>query len=372
MNVLSRVSRPANLSFLFILLCMVTGVQCSTPVGTDTGGITVGDGSTGFGQQGFGAASSGGGVPGVATIQSSTSQDAEGAFDHSSEDASFEVVQDVEDNPYVENANNTSGDQESDFDDDAYTETNWEDTYECEIGAEEECVTECGSIGSMVCSKNWGPCIPPDEICNDADDDCDGLVDEDLVNLCGGCGITPSEVCNGFDDDCDGLVDEGLTNACGLCGPVPQEVCNGIDDNCDGQVDEGVKNSCGACGPTNAQELCNGLDDDCDGQVDEECYCEINVNLNGDCLTVSCPSECPYPIGCDVDFKGGDPRGCIASQSNKKEVYFQEGNNCGAGSVSGVLLCSSVQKSGLNQSNCTMNKPDKYYVSNSNQCPETD
>ena len=42
---------------------------------------------------------------------------------------------------------------------------------------------------------------------------------------------------NQADDDCDGRIDEELGNA-----PAPPEVCNGRDDDCDSQIDEG--NAC--------------------------------------------------------------------------------------------------------------------------------
>jgi MYXO-CTERM domain-containing protein len=107
----------------------------------------------------------------------------------------------------------------------------------------------------------------PQEDCNGIDDDCDGRVDEGVLNACGQCGPAPVEVCNGVDDDCDGLVDEGVRNACGGCGAVPVEVCNGVDDDCDGAIDESVVNACGGCAAVQP-EVCNGVDDDCDGLVD--------------------------------------------------------------------------------------------------------
>jgi MYXO-CTERM domain-containing protein len=161
--------------------------------------------------------------------------------------------------------------------------------------------------------------VPPPEVCNGVDDNCNGLIDEgvsnnywathpgsnqnnpaDPDNQPGALLHCAVEICDCKDNDFDGQVDEGFPpNACGgpSCCSVPTEVCNGKDDNCDGQVDEGFniggpcpapnpakgacfRNGVWACAsdgtrfcdvPTVAPtpEVCNGIDDDCNGTPDD-------------------------------------------------------------------------------------------------------
>lgn len=52
--------------------------------------------------------------------------------------------------------------------------------FACVIGVAESCTTPCGSTGTRSCSSScvWGACQVPSETCNGRDDDCDGTVDE--------------------------------------------------------------------------------------------------------------------------------------------------------------------------------------------------
>ncbi|MBE2250008.1 MAG: hypothetical protein IAE78_10690, partial [Myxococcus sp.] len=143
--------------------------------------------------------------------------------------------------------------------------------------------------------------IPTPEICNNQDDDCDGLQEvaretQALIGYdrCGSgtCAMksqarcvagsmrtcTPSapmtEVCNGLDDDCNGTIDDGCscrvdeprpcytgpseTRGVGACRGGMRTCTNGSYTRCTGEVKPSL-------------ELCNGVDDDCDGAVDDQC-----------------------------------------------------------------------------------------------------
>ena len=231
------------------------------------------------------------------------------------------------------------------------------------------CVTPRASIGSPA---RGGQVQEGEEVCDERDNDCDGDTDEGLLNSCGVCGEPdPEEVCDGMDNDCDGDTDEGLLNSCGECGADPEEVCDGVDNDCDGDTDEGLLNSCGECGD-DPEEVCDTRDNDCDGAVDEDVCLELDLDLEGDCLTVTCPPEAPYPIACNIDFQGGDPRGCVAYNPPDSSVYLQEGNQCGAGRLIGTLTCSTIPGGRLNERTCAINKPEKSYPLTSDGCAETE
>jgi len=125
------------------------------------------------------------------------------------------------------------------------------------------------------------------ETCDGQDNDCDGLVDEDLVRDCAtACGTgsevcvagdwlgcdapTPAtETCDGQDNDCDGTTDPGCECVAGEerpCGETSDVgVCQPGTQTC---AADGTWGACeGSVGPGN--ETCDGEDNDCDGEVDE-------------------------------------------------------------------------------------------------------
>jgi Notch 1 len=159
-------------------------------------------------------------------------------------------------------------------------------------------ITSC-QLGGIVCVGGIGP---QSEICNGADDDCDGPVDESTAGdpipgvgdrcgetnvgacsfgtvqcvaasfVCGGAYVGPvSETCNGVDDDCDGTADDSLMT------PAPATVpsCAETRGICAGRIPTCRGAGGWACDlPSGYQPIearCDTFDNDCDGTADEGC-----------------------------------------------------------------------------------------------------
>lgn len=148
-----------------------------------------------------------------------------------------------------------------------------------------------GDLGWTGCSASE----PAAEICNQADDDCNGFTD-DLPGLgevceregevdgetiaCSGrlictidspdpvCTATEPmpEICNFLDDDCDGTTDEGFEGRGDVC-IVGVGACQQFGVN-DCSVD-GSGFACSVEAGLPVDEICDGLDNDCDGAADE-------------------------------------------------------------------------------------------------------
>jgi hypothetical protein len=191
-------------------------------------------------------------------------------------------------------------------------------------------VNEFGSCtGFQACGPDgWLPCdaqVAVPEDCNGFDDNCNGVIDEDLsgVEPCVN-GIPGVGSCPGF------LICEGeLGYTCNAPAPEP-EVCDYEDNNCDKKVDEGFKdpetglyltdahcascnNDCGVLAAPHAVYHCllEGSVPGC-GMVCEEGWVDLNEEEVDGCECEFLSADDP-PDGIDQNCDGidGDPANAV-------------------------------------------------------------
>jgi hypothetical protein len=262
------------------------------------------------------------------------------------------------------------------------------------------------------------------ETCNDADDDCDGDIDENPTDAPTWYGDSDGDGFGGqqFEavecdppagyvdnaDDCDDL--EPLTY------PSAAEVCDEADNDCDGTVDEGVGftwyadtdgdgygdasssstecfmppgfsangDDCDDSDPaTNpgAYEVCDTLDNNCDGSVDENTALDVDtwyVDSDGDGYgdSSSTVSACDMPSGhsamggdCDdsdasswpgadeiCDSADNDCDGSIDEYALDRSTWYADSDADGYGSpYSATLSCDMPSGHVANNTDCNDN-----------------
>ena len=259
---------------------------------------------------------------------------------------------------------------------------------------------ECETLAGSDCKDN-DPSIYPGsiELCDNNDNDCNGQVDDGIASVSTTCGESvcsstgvlhcvngglvdtcvpgsPSEeVCDGIDNDCNGQVDDSIVETTTYCGEgecgstgvmqcvngglvdtcIPgspsAEICDGKDNDCntntaDGTGENWYGNDCdgndldlcneGTLGCTNGYqscsdisedniELCDGTDNDCDGFIDEG-----YLGLGDACINGIGECERDGTIICKTNGLGTECDAVTGNAPEESEISCYDGldNDC--------------------------------------------
>ncbi|MCB9657713.1 MAG: hypothetical protein H6726_08715 [Sandaracinaceae bacterium] len=302
-------------------------------------------------------------------------------------------------------------------------------TTECEITGDADGDGHLDvSCGGDDCADNDALRFPGNlEVCDtaDHDEDCDpstfgvrdldqdGIADGACCNVSGderfcgrdcddtAAGVHPNapEVCDGADNDCDGTNDEGVfatfyrdadgdgygdptapvEHACGSAHddsengfdcdddndtvrPGAVELCDGVDNNCDGLYErdldrDGHLDPASVCAPAQlptddcndfvagiyggAEERCDGIDNDCDQLIDEradaDAVCATTGTRAAYCLDESCIVAACEPLRGDCNRDGSD--GCEQDLANDAAHCGACGAACPLGEACVAAAC---------------------------------
>lgn len=167
---------------------------------------------------------------------------------------------------------------------------------------------ECAS-GTQLCDLggNWGPCegevLPTDELCNNLDDDCNGIADDGdpegggtcTSDLPGPCapGVF---VCSNGDLECEPNVE-----------PAASDICdNNIDDDCNGTPDDG----CTPCNPLNPAAEC-GAGNHCFPTADGTTICDGPIGSGTQYSICTSDDQCAAPYACVAVTEGATSGYCL-------------------------------------------------------------
>jgi len=188
------------------------------------------------------------------------------------------------------------------------------------------------------------------EVCDEADNDCDGTVDEDVTTT--------------FYQDTDGDsfgVSDQTTEACST--PTGYATRAGDCDDADGAISP------------NAAEVCDDIDNDCDGDADADAIDQETWYADGDgdgYGGTSSTTDCDQPSGhtsnsadCDdsdaavnpaatevCDGVDNDCDGDIDTDATDQETWYADGDGDGYGSTSSTTACEQPSGYADNADDC--------------------
>ena len=284
-------------------------------------------------------------------------------------------------------------------------------------------ISVCNTANGLVdnpndCDDNDASAFPgATEVCDEIDNNCDGVVDEDLVLTwyldndqdTFGDPLYQMQACNrpfGYTDnpqDCD-------DNSASVS-PFAVEICDSIDNNCDGLINEGldatyyldsdgdgfgdITNQQVACSQPQgyvlnpddcndteitanpiASEICDTIDNNCNGQINEGLNADYYLDADGDgfgdinTLQVSCAPVANHVLNgddCDDSEATANP---VAA-----EVCDLIDNNCDGQINEGLDATYYIDTDGDGYGNATISQvacsQPQGYVLNPDDCNDT-